>query len=67
MIRTHFPRAAFLAGLLAWQVGAVAADAHLPAPAAVVRNSRREGLGESFHISIIVDHWLAIGSGSEER
>jgi quercetin dioxygenase-like cupin family protein len=36
MIHTYFSRAAFLAGLLAWQVGAVAADARPPAAAEVI-------------------------------
>jgi quercetin dioxygenase-like cupin family protein len=36
MIHTRFSRAAFLAGLLAWLVGAVAADTHPAVPAAVV-------------------------------
>jgi quercetin dioxygenase-like cupin family protein len=36
MIHPYFYRTPFLAGLLAWQVGAVAADTHPAAPAEVV-------------------------------
>jgi quercetin dioxygenase-like cupin family protein len=36
MIHPYFSRTPFLAGLLAWQVGAVAADTHPAAPAEVV-------------------------------